>query len=132
MITLILECMLLGIVAALTGIFYNYTLYYGEILERWGSLLDRWVNFEEYAHYNQVKCNSTAVNRFKAWIANPLGACIYCSTTWITIFIMVLYWSSWDNPPKWEDIIIGTLAAIGIQHVLLRLWCYTINHVEEE
>jgi hypothetical protein len=26
MIILILECMLLGIVAALTGIFYNYTL----------------------------------------------------------------------------------------------------------
>lgn len=116
MIILILECMLLGIVAALVGIFYNYTLQSGSIFCRIGIILDDWSENE---------------GGFKGWIANPLGACIYCSTAWITIFIMVLYWSSWNEPPKWEDIIIGTLAAIGVQHVLLRLWCYTINHVEE-
>ena len=116
MITLILECMLLGIVAALTGIFYNYTLQSGSIFCKLGSLLDKW----------------SEGNGFKAWVSNPLGACIYCSTTWITIFIMILYWLSWDVLPKWENIIIGTLAAIGIQHVLLRLWCYIKNHTEEE
>ena len=122
MITLILECMLLGIVAALTGIFYNYTLHYGEILERWGSLLDRWVNFKEYVHYNQVEYNSTALNRFKAWIANPLGTCIFCSTTWITIFIMTIYWLSWDNCPDIATMVICTLAAIGVQHLIIRIF----------
>ncbi len=117
MIILILECMLLGVVAALVGIFYNYTLQRGSIFCRIGIILDDWSENE---------------GGFKGWIANPLGACIYCSTTWITIFIMVLYWLSWSNLPKWEDIIIGTLAAIGMQHVLLRLWCYTKNHVEEK
>lgn len=117
MIDLIFECMLLGIVATLVGIFYNYTLQRGSIFCRIGIILDDWSENE---------------GGFKGWIANPLGACIYCSTTWITIFIMVLYWRSYNNLPKWEDIIIGTLAAIGMQHILLRLWCYTKNHVEEE
>lgn len=117
MIDLIFECMLLGVVAALVGIFYNYTLQSGSIFCRIGIILDDWSKNE---------------GGFKGWIANPLGACIYCSTTWITIFIMILYWLSWDVLPKWENIIIGTLAAIGMQHVLLRLWCYIKNHTEEE
>lgn len=117
MIDLIFECMLLGVVAVLVGIFYNYTLQRGSIFCRIGIILDDWSENE---------------GGFKGWIANPLGACIYCSTTWITIFIMVLYWSSWNELPKWEDIIIGTLTAIGMQHVLLRLWCYTKNYVEEK
>lgn len=116
MIDLIFECMLLGIVAILTGIFYNYTLQSGSIFCKIGTALNEWSEQEG----------------FKGWIANPLGACIYCSTTWITIFIMVLYWSSWNELPKWGNIIIGTLAAIGMQHVLLRLWCYIKNHVEEK
>ena len=117
MIVFILECMMLGFVSCLIGIFYNYTLEYNHIFGKISVILDDWSENE---------------GGFKGWIANPLGACIYCSTTWITIFIMVLYWLSWDIAPKWEDIIIGTLAAIGMQHVLLRLWCYTINHVKEE
>lgn len=71
MIILILECMLLGIVAALTGVFYNYTLQAGSIFCKLGMILDDWSENE---------------GGFKGWIANPLGACIYCSTTWITIF----------------------------------------------
>ena len=66
MIILILECMLLGIVAALAGIFYNYTLQSGSIFCRIGIILDDWSENE---------------GGFKGWIANPLGACIYCSTT---------------------------------------------------
>lgn len=111
MIVFILECMLLGIVATLIGIFYNYTLSNGAILGKLGAILNDWADN----------------GGFKGWIANPLGACIYCSTTWIAIFIMVIYWLSWDNPPKWEDIIIGTLFAIGIQHIFMRLWCYLIK-----
>lgn len=106
MIILILECMLLGIVAALVGIFYNYTLQSGSIFCRMGTMLNGW----------------SKQGGFKGWIANPLGACIYCSTTWITIFIMALYWRSWNESPKWEDTIICTLAAIGVQHILVRLY----------
>lgn len=106
MIDLIFECMLLGIVAALAGIFYNHTLQSGSIFCRMGTMLNGW----------------SKQGGFKGWITNPLGACIYCSTTWITIFIMALYWGSWNEPPKWEDIIICTLAAIGVQHILVRLY----------
>lgn len=116
MADLIYESILLGIVGGLIGILYNYSLSNGAIFGKVGELLDKWSD----------------KGGFIGWIANPLGACIYCSTTWITIFIMVLYWLSWDIAPKWENIIIGTLAAIGVQHVLLRLWCYTKNHVEEK
>lgn len=116
MIILILECMLLGIVAALTGIFYNHTLQAGSIFCKLGVILDYWAENKD---------------GFKGWIANPLGACIYCSTTWITIFIMVLYWESWSEPPKWEDIIICTLAAIGTQHIFVRMWCYIKTNVDK-
>lgn len=106
MITLISECMLLGIVAALTGIFYNYTLQSGSIFCKLGSLLDKW----------------SEGNGFKAWVSNPLGACIYCSTTWITILTMAIYWLSWDSCPNITTMVICTLAAIGVQHLVIRIF----------
>ena len=57
MIILILECMLLGVVAALTGVFYNYTLQAGSIFCKLGMILDDWSENE---------------GGFKGWIANPL------------------------------------------------------------
>lgn len=58
MIILILECMLLGMVAALVGIFYNYTLQSGSIFCRMGTMLNGW----------------SRQGGFKGWIANPLAA----------------------------------------------------------
>ena len=107
MITLILECMLLGIVAALVGIFYNYTLQTGSIFCKLGMILDNWAENED---------------GFKGWIANPVGACIFCSTTWITIFIMTIYWLSWSNCPDIATMVICTLAAIGVQHLIIRIF----------
>lgn len=107
MIILILECMLLGIVAALIGIFYNYTLQVGSIFQKLGVYLDDWARFED---------------GFKYWLANVLGACIYCNTTWITIFIMAIYWLSWSSCPDMATIIICTLAAIGMQHLIIRIF----------
>lgn len=130
MVIFILECMMLGFVSCLVGIFYNYTLENNHIFGKIGATLNYWSEFPEIVEDEGFKVKP--IDSFKAWIANPLGACIYCSTTWIAIFIMILYWLSWSNPPKWENIIIGTLAAIGMQHVLLRLWCYAKNHVEEK
>lgn len=113
MILLICECFLLGIVGALVGIFYNYTLQTGSIFCRLGIILGGWAVTE---------------GGFKGWIANPLGACIYCSTTWITIFIMVIYWLSWDSCPDIGTMIICTLAAIGMQHILIRAF----NQLDKE
>lgn len=107
MITLILECMILGIVAALIGIFYNYTLQTDSIFCKLGTILDDWAENKE---------------GFKSWIANPLGACIYCSTTWITILIMIIYWMSWVNCPNIPTMIICTLAAIGVQHLIIKIF----------
>lgn len=129
MISFIFECMMLGFVSCLVGIFYNYTLENNHIFGKIGATLNYWSEFPEIVEDEGFKVKP--IDSFKAWIANPLGACIYCSTTWITIFIMTLYWLSWNVLPKWEDIIIGTLAAIGMQHVLLRLWCYIKNHIND-
>ena len=112
MITFLYECFLLGIVGALVGIFYNYTLNNGAIFSSLADILTGW-----------AYCKG-----FKGWIANPLGACIYCSTTWITIFIMVFYWLSWCEPPRIYDIIMGTLAAIGVQHIIIRIYSIIIAH----
>lgn len=99
MITLILECMLLGVVAALTGIFYNHTLQAGSIFCKLGVILDDW-----------------SENK------GGLGACIYCSTTWITIFIMTIYWLSWSSCPDIATMVICTLATIGMQHLIIRIF----------
>lgn len=109
MIIFILEGMLLGIVAALIGIFYNYTLHTGSIFCKLGVILNDWAENE---------------SGFKGWIANPLGACIYCSTTWITILIMAIRWMALSDCP--DDtvtvMIIGTLAAVGVQHPIIRIF----------
>lgn len=106
MITTILECMLLGIVAALAGIFYNYTLQNSSIFYKFGSLLDK----------------LSEGKGFKAWISNPLGACIYCSTTWITLFIMAICWMSCSDCPNIAAMAVGTLAALGVQHLIIRIF----------
>lgn len=129
MVRLIYESMLLGIVAWMIGLFYNYTLQNNAILGKIGNILKEWRDFPEWVE--DAGFTPKPIDRFKSWIANPLGACIYCSTTWITIFIMILYWSSWDEPPKWEDIIICTLAAIGTQHIFVRMWCYIKINVDK-
>lgn len=98
--------MLLGVVAALLGLFYNYTLKNGCIFGILGDFLT----------------NMSYKGGILAFIANPLGACIYCSTTWITILLMIIYWLSWCEVPGLYTIIICTLAAIGVQHLLIRIF----------
>lgn len=104
---LIGESMLLGIISCLLGILYNYSLQNNSVFGKFGSLLSR----------------LSEKKGFLGWLSDPLGACIYCSTTWLTIIIMVIYWSSWECLPSWQDIVICTISAIGVQHILMRLWC---------
>lgn len=68
------------------------------------------------------------IDRFKAWLAYPLGYCIYCNTTIITIVLCILYLSSYEVLPTWQNIIIGVIAAIGVQHlVVLDVSKYLMN-----
>ena len=98
--------LLLGVISCMTGIFYNYTLQNGALFSRFGE-------------YLSVLSSKGGIRGF---IANPLGDCIYCSTTWITVFILTLYWVSTSTPPIAGYVIISYLTGVGIQHVLLRIW----------
>ena len=111
MIKIIVECILLGVISSFVGIFYNYSLQNNSIFGKFGSLLNK----------------LSKKKGFLCWISNPLGACIYCSTTWITIFIVTIYWVSWEVMPKWEIVTIGILSAIGMQHIIIRIWCLIDN-----
>lgn len=97
---------ILGVISCNVGIFYNYTLQYGAIFSRLGEYLSRLSN----------------KGGIRAFIANPLGDCIYCNTTWLTILIMSLYWVSTSTPPNTAYVILSYLAGLGIQHVILRVW----------
>lgn len=116
MTDLICESMLLGVIGGLLGVLYNYSLGSGAIFGSIGQLLSKWSDNGGWL----------------GWISNPLGACIYCSTTWITIFILILYWYSWDCLPDIPCIIICSLAALGVQHLIVRLCCLLESKAEEE
>ena len=96
MIKLIYESMLLGVVAWMIGLFYNYTLQNNAIFGKIGNILKEWRDFPECIE--AVGFTPKLIDRFKSWISSPLGACIYCSTTWIAIFISVIYLLSFSIP----------------------------------
>ena len=62
-------------------------------------------------------------HRFLGFIAYPLGFCIYCSTTWITFFLCALWLFNWESLPDWNLIVIGVLAATGVQHLVVCCAC---------
>lgn len=115
MIELIYEFMLIGLIGGLVGILYNYSLSSGAIFGSIGQLLTKWSN----------------KGGFIGWLSNPLGACVYCSSTWITIFILILYWSSWKCLPDIQYIIICSLAALGVQHPIIKILCLIDSKTEE-
>lgn len=107
MIILVVGCILLGTAAALIGIFYSYILRTSSIFCKLSIILDDLAENE---------------GGFKGWIAKQLGACIYCSTTWITIFIIAAYWLSDDNCPDVVTMVICTLASLGVQYLIIRIF----------
>lgn len=64
-----------------------------------------------------------STSKFISFIAYPLGYCIYCSTTWITFFLCLLYITTLDIMPEWQYIIIGVIAASGAQHIIVASAC---------
>ena len=93
---LMFEFMLLGVIGGLLGIFYRNCLKVEDMIF--------------HPLYSKVFVPMVkSGNRFLHFIAYPLGFCIYCSTFWITMLILILFLTSWDSLPKWQDIVIGSL-----------------------
>ena len=70
----------------------------------------------------------TRWERFLAWIAYPLGYCIYCSTTWITFILCAIYLSIYEVHYNWQYIVIGIVAASGMQHIIVAISCRWLIH----
>lgn len=128
MIRLVIEFFLIGFIGGLLGIFYRNCLkpkgmifniiYYG-----W---LKKWAELPEDAEEAGMKPRQ--IDRVLSFIARPLGYCIYCSATWITFILCAIYLSSWEVLPKWQDIVIGVIAASGIQHITICIACRFLIH----
>ena len=113
MTTLLLEFILLGLAGGLLGIFYRDCLKPKDMIfhKLYSKVFKAWVKKSKQE-------DATTFEKFLGWIAFLLGFCTYCSTTWITIFISILYLSAWDSLPKWQDIVIGMTLALGVQHLI--------------
>ena len=130
-VLLFVEFALLGIVGGLLGIFYRNCLKVEDMIFHWWyRILKVWVLYSEVI-CNEEGCHEpTLWRKFLGFIAYPLGFCIYCSTTWITFFIIALYLSTWEILPNWQMIVIGTLLSTGVQHLIVICSCRWIisNH----
>lgn len=125
MVQLIFEFILLGIIGGLLGIFYMNCLkaegmifngLYYRVLKPWAELED---DLEEQCIYYQL----SFADKIRKWIAYPLGYCVYCSSTWITLILCGISLSAWEVLPKWQDITIGIIAAVAIQHLVVASIC---------
>ncbi|WP_294166665.1 hypothetical protein [uncultured Clostridium sp.] len=89
----------------------------------WYVILKKWVKKSEM--YCDIDgCHTPNIwHRFLGFIAYPLGFCIYCSTTWITFFLCALWLFNWESLPDWNLIVIGVLAATGVQHLIVCCAC---------
>ena len=117
MAELLLEFAIIGIAGGLLGMFYRNCLKANNMIFNFiYKELQLWVLETDNPH-------TTDWDKFKAWIAFPLGYCCYCSTTWITFILCAIYLSSWDIIPKWQDIVIGVVLASGIQHLIVCASC---------
>ena len=130
-----------AIVAAMLGIFYRNCLK-GEkmIFNPIYRVLSRWVdnkeNGKEIFGLKMSYYQPTTWSRFKAWIAFPLGYCIYCTTTWITIILYFGYTGYDAHNYYLEGItyylvveyLLGFLLAIGLQHLIIVSACRWIIH----
>ena len=89
-----------------------FNSFYFNTLKPWVDRVQKWRSREELP---------TRWQRFLAWIAHPLGYCIYSSTTCITFFICAVYLSIYEVTLCWQYIIIGIIAASGMQHLVVAI-----------
>ena len=83
------------------------------IFYKWYQLLNKWIE--------DAKSSPNILNNFKSFIAYPLGACIYCTTPWITILLCTIYLLAWEDLMCWQYIVIGYVTALGLQHWVVAL-----------
>lgn len=119
MTDLFIDFILIGIAGALLGLFYRNCLKakgmaLNCLYDKW---LSKWAEFPDVLSENN--CVPKKMDIIKARIAYPLGYCIYCSTFWITVILCIIYLTSWVNLPKWEDMVLGVVMAIGVQHLII-------------
>lgn len=124
----IIEFFLLGVVGGLLGIFYRNCLkskgmifnsLYFNVFKPIVKRVKKWESIGE---------PPTKWQRFLAWIVYPLGYCIYCSTTWITFIICAIYLSSYGINYDWQYMVIGIVAASGMQHIVVAISCRFLIH----
>lgn len=125
MVQLMSEFILIGIIGGLLGIFYRNCLkaegmifngFYYRVLKPWAELED---DLEEECIYYKL----SFADELRRWVSYPLGYYIYCSSTWITFFLCALWFTNWQSLPDWNMIVIGVLAATGVQHLIVACAC---------
>lgn len=132
-LNLILFATIIGITGGLLGIFYRNCLKPNNmIFSWWFDILKRWVK-EERCHFKTEMCGDklnvsmifskpSIWKRFLAWIAYPLGYCVYCTSTWITIILYLVT----------SGVNIWILTSMGIQHLVVMICCrFLINEFED-
>lgn len=114
-VQIMFEFILIGLIGGLLGIFYRNCLKVKDMIF--------------YPIYKKVFCPWVfGNNKFLAWIAYPLGFCCYCSTFWITMLLLILFLTSWDSLPMWQDTVIGIVAAESVQHLVICIACKWLIH----
>lgn len=124
MVEILFDFILIGIIGALLGIFYRNCLkpnnmIFNFIYYKW---LKPWAELPEDLEELDLEKGITKLDRFKAWIAYPLGYCMYCSTTWITFILCGIYLSL-ESELCWQCMVLGIIAASGVQHLVICIAC---------
>lgn len=127
------EFLFIGLISGLLGLFYRNNLKEENmIFFPIYTILSRWVDNAQFCEDWPKEAEEEGYNlkiwAILGWIAYPLGYCIYCSTTWISIFLYILYITSWAEAPSWHWIIIGLLTAIAVSHLIVVVACKYILH----
>lgn len=80
------------------------------------------------------KATSTATikDRLLASLAYPLGYCMYCNTTWISLFLALI---SMENIDSYCEEIIALATVLGVQHTILLIlskWVLNNHPINQE
>lgn len=130
MVQVMIEFILLGIAGGLLGLFYRNCLKAEGMIFNWlyYRILKPWAEIEE--DLEECGLKTTRWQKVLAFIAYPLGYCVYCSSTWITFFLCAIYLSGWEILPTWQAIVIGVVMASGVQHLIIVCTCRWVlsNH----
>lgn len=105
-----IQIILLSMMIASLGHAFQKFLKPGQIFNWWAIWL---INMNELAkkkrkvliclgkgNYIDVERNQRLPVRLIAWLSKPLGLCLYCNSTWISIFVFILTFGL-----KWELIL---------------------------